>query len=114
MITDICEKDFGMKRHQLGIFTDERSQFVYRGESQSVGYYDIDSLIKKGTDIILAEKAYVVKLLAPLAESYGIALLESGGNFVEYARKMAVHQEHLTVEEVSHIIQVQVIHVSSI
>ncbi|MGA9936131.1 MAG: hypothetical protein WBP83_13525 [Nitrososphaeraceae archaeon] len=88
MLTDICEKDFGMKRHQLGIFTDERSQFVYRGESQSVGYYDIDSLIKKGTDIILAEKAYVVKLLAPLAESYGIALLESGGNFVEYARML--------------------------
>jgi hypothetical protein len=30
MLTDICEKDFGMKRHELGIFVDERTQFVQR------------------------------------------------------------------------------------
>ena len=86
MLTNICEKDFGMKRHELGIFVDERSQFVYRGISNSVGFYDIDELVKKGTDIVLCEKAYAVKTLAPLAQPYSIALLECGGNFVEYAR----------------------------
>jgi hypothetical protein len=86
MLTDICEKYFGLKRHELGIFVDERSQFVYRGVSDSVGFYDIDELVKKGTDIILCEKAYAVKSLAPLAQPYSIALLECGGNFVEYAR----------------------------
>ncbi|MGC1133651.1 MAG: hypothetical protein WA941_12575 [Nitrososphaeraceae archaeon] len=85
MLTDICEKVFGMKRHQLGIFTDERTQFVYRGHFQSVGFDDIDDLMKKGTDFILCEKAYVVKTLGPLMEPYSIALLECGGNFVEYA-----------------------------
>ena len=88
MLTNICEKEFGMKRHELGIFVDERTQFVYRGETQSVGFYDIDSLIKKGTDTILCEKAYAVKSLAPLARPYSIALLECGGNFVEYARML--------------------------
>lgn len=86
MLTDICENDFGKKRHELGIFVDERTQFAYRGESQSVGFYDIDSLVNKGTDFILCEKAYVVKALTPLVEPYGIAMLECGGNFVEYAR----------------------------
>lgn len=84
MLTDICEKEFGMKRHELGIFVDERTQFVYRGESQSVGFYDIDSLINKGTDFILCEKAYAVKSLTPLALPYGIVLLECGGNSVIY------------------------------
>ncbi|GEM_PF-2719814 len=88
MLTEICEKEFGMKRHELGIFVDERTQFVYRGESQSVGFYDIDSLINKGTDFILCEKAYAVKPIAPLASPYGIVLLECGGNFVEYARML--------------------------
>jgi hypothetical protein len=74
-----------MKRHQLGIFVDERTQFAYRGQSQSVGFDDIDDLMDKGTDFILCEKAYVVKTLTPLMEPYGIALLECGGNFVEYA-----------------------------
>lgn len=72
--------------HELGIFVDERTQFVYRGEPQPVGFYDIGSLINKGTDFILYEKAYTVKTLSPLASPYGIALLECGGNFVEYAR----------------------------
>jgi hypothetical protein len=85
MLTEICENEFGMKRHQLGIFVDERTQFAYRGQSQSVGFDDIDDLMEKGTDFILCEKAYVVKTLTPLMEPYGIALLECGGNFVEYA-----------------------------
>jgi hypothetical protein len=88
MLTDVCEKEFGMKRHELGIFVDERTQFVYRGQSQSVGFYDIDSLINKGTDFILCEKAYAVKTLTPFALPFGIALLECGGNFVEYARML--------------------------
>jgi hypothetical protein len=88
MLTDICEKELGKKRHELGIFVDERSQFVYRGISNSVGFYDIDALIRKGTDIILCEKAYAVKSLTPLAQPYSIALLECGGNFVEYAEML--------------------------
>jgi hypothetical protein len=28
MLTEICEKEFGMKRHELGIFVDERTQFA--------------------------------------------------------------------------------------
>lgn len=86
MLTDICEKDFDMKRHELGIFVDERTQFVYRGVSSSVGFYDIDNLTNKGTDILLCEKAYAVKSLKPFFEDYGMALLECGGNFVEYAK----------------------------
>jgi hypothetical protein len=86
MLTDICEEVLGKKRHELGIFVDERSQFVYRGISNSVGFYDIDELTRQGTDIILCEKAYAVKTLSPLARPYSIALLECGGNFVEYAR----------------------------
>jgi hypothetical protein len=82
MLTDICEKEFGMKRHELGIFVDERTQFVYRERSGSIGFYDIDNVSLFGTDIILCEKAYAVKSLAPLAKSYGIVLLECGGNFV--------------------------------
>jgi hypothetical protein len=93
MLTEICEQEFGMKRHELGIFVDERTQFVYRGFSQSVGFYDINSLIDKGTDFILCEKAYAVKTLTPLAEPYGIVLMECGGNFVEYATMLCKKAE---------------------
>lgn len=88
MLTDICENELGKKRHELGIFVDERTQFVYRGESNSVGFYDIERLVNKGTDIILAEKAYAVKKLAPVTQNFSIVLMECGGNFVEYARRL--------------------------
>lgn len=87
MVKRICDKS-GKKRHELGIMVIGKGQFMFRGESNAIGLFDIDQFKHKGVTIILIEKSNILVRLAPYTKDYGIALVENGGNFVEYVKTL--------------------------
>ena len=102
-IKEICDNWYGegrgIKRIELGITADSRSTFTFGGDSHEVKYNKVKGLAELGTDIILAEKPDILEKLAPFAEKFGVALLTSSGNYVEYAMELcdAAHEQGCNV-----------------
>ena len=85
MLRDICD-ELHRRRDELGIYVQARCTFAFRGKIGSIGIEDIDTFKEKGIIIGFVEKSNIARKLAPFLQDYGIALIENGGNFVEYAK----------------------------
>jgi hypothetical protein len=89
MVRDVCEKDLGVKRHEIGIFASDRAQLAFQGHIYNVNLENIPMLQDLGTHVILVEKEGIVDKLVPFTENAGIALLQSTGFSSEYAVELA-------------------------
>jgi hypothetical protein len=87
-IREICEKEMGLKRAELGIIAAERAQFYYKGRTYGVRIDEISELAKYATDIVIIEKQGAVEALAPFADKQGIALLYTREFSTEYALEL--------------------------
>lgn len=88
-IKKVCLQEFGKTREELGIFAADRAQVYFKGRSYDVGIDDLALLMKKGTDLLIIEKEGVAEVLAPFAETYGIALLNTRGFLTDYAKRLS-------------------------
>lgn len=79
----------GVTREELGIFAADRAQLYFRGNVFAINYENIVELMKMGTDLLIIEKEGVAEVLAPYAAKYGIAILNSRGFLVEYAKLLS-------------------------
>jgi hypothetical protein len=88
-IDKICN-EFGSTREDLLIIADARATFYFRNEKYHVSLKNIQEkrLHLKGTDVIIIEKAALCDLLSPLAAKAGIALLDTKGYAVDYAKEL--------------------------
>jgi hypothetical protein len=89
MVREICEKDLGVKRHEIGIFASDRAQLAFQGHIYNVNLENIPMLQDLGTHVILVEKEGIVDKLVPFTKNAGIALLQSTGFSSEYAVELA-------------------------
>jgi hypothetical protein len=87
-ITTICH-ELETTREDLNIIAKDRATFYHKGQETKISLDSLEDLAKKGTDIILIEKSGICKLFAPYAAKAGIALLDSEGFIVEYARRLS-------------------------
>jgi len=89
-IDDIC-RGWGTTREDLLIIADARATLYYNNQRYHVSLKNIEEnqLYLRGTDVIIIEKAALCNLLAPLATKAGIALIDTKGYVVEYAKKLS-------------------------
>lgn len=88
-IKKVCLQKFGKMREEFGIFAADRAQMYFKGRSYDVGVDDLAVLMQKGTDLLVIEKEGVAEVLAPFAEAYGIALLNTRGFLTDYAKRLS-------------------------
>lgn len=88
-IQDVCEKNYGVKRHQIGIFPDERAIMAFKGGMYTVGFEGLRALMHNGTDVIVVEKAGTVMKMVPFTSKFGIAFIQSQGFVSEYGIALA-------------------------
>ena len=89
MIQDVCENNFRVKRHQIGIYPADRATMASNGKYYTVDYDSISNLMWRGTDIIVVEKFGTVVKMVPFTQSNGIAFIESQGFVSEYGIALA-------------------------
>ena len=87
LIRVVCAK-LGVTRESLGIFAGARATMYFDGNWSSVGFGAIQELAGNGTDVIIIEKMAIVHVLAPYADKYGVALVNTTGYFTEYGKKL--------------------------
>ena len=87
LIKVVCEK-LGVTREQLGIVAAPWATMYYNGIWTGVSFDAVNSLATKGTDIIFIEKLDLVRVFGKYADKYGIALVNSHGHLVEYAKDL--------------------------
>jgi len=87
-IIEIC-KELDTTREDLKIFASSRAFFYYEDGRTPVSLSTIQNLIKKGTDIIIIEKEGICELLFDKIKKSGIALLDTKGFAVEYAKRLS-------------------------
>jgi hypothetical protein len=75
-------------RETLGIKAAVRAQFFHRGREEPVAFDTIGTLSEKGSDLLLIEKEGVAEILEPYARHYGVAILNTRGFAVEYAKRI--------------------------
>ncbi|MGH9986940.1 MAG: hypothetical protein ACRD8W_23595, partial [Nitrososphaeraceae archaeon] len=56
MIKDVCEKNYGVKRHQIGIYPDDRAVMAYGGVMYAANFDNLRHLMYNGTDVVGVEK----------------------------------------------------------
>jgi hypothetical protein len=88
-IQDVCENTYGVKRHQIGIFPDERAIMALNGRMYAVGFEELTELMHYGTDVIVVEKAGTVMKMTPFTSKLGIAFIQSQGFVSEYGVALA-------------------------
>jgi hypothetical protein len=88
LIKVVCEK-LGVTREQLGIVAAPWATMYYNGIWTGVSFDAVNSLATKGTDIIFIEKLDLVRVFAKYADRFGLALVNSHGHLVEYAKDLA-------------------------
>ncbi|MDG6981056.1 MAG: hypothetical protein JRN51_08110 [Nitrososphaerota archaeon] len=88
-VRQICAV-MGVSREKLGIFAAERAILYFRGSRTGVSLESIAEVFKYGSDVIAIEKEGICVILEPLAAEYGIALLNSRGQLVDYAEQVIV------------------------
>jgi hypothetical protein len=89
MIQDVCENNFGVKRHQIGIYPADRATMAFNGKYYTVDYDSISNLMWRGTDIIVVEKFGAVVKMVPFTQNNGVAFIESQGFVSEYGIALA-------------------------
>ncbi len=89
--TDKICRELGTTREDLLIIADARATFYYNNQKYEVSLKNIEEnqLYLRGTDVIIIEKAALCNLLAPLAAKAGIALIDTKGYVVQYAKKLS-------------------------
>ncbi len=86
-IRDIC-KQFNVSREYCGIFAAERAMVYFRGRRMGVSLESIGEVFRYGSDLICIEKEGICAVLESLAATYGIALMNSRGQLVDYAEEL--------------------------
>ena len=86
-IREICNR-LGRSRESLGIFAAERALIYFRGSRVGLSLENISEVFKWGSDILVIEKEGICALLEPFAARYGVALINSRGQLVDYAEKV--------------------------
>ncbi|MGA9845134.1 MAG: hypothetical protein WBQ25_22750 [Nitrososphaeraceae archaeon] len=88
-IKDVCENYHHVKRHQIGIFPEDRAIMAYEGYYYSVGFESLKRLMVKGTDVVVVEKAGTVLKMVPFTKNRGVAFIQSQGFVSEYGVALA-------------------------
>lgn len=86
-IRRVCS-DLGVTREEVGIYASVRAELYFKGSTYPVSVENIEKLAEKGCDVILVEKEGITRVLAPLADEKGVALVNSRGFVVEYAQEL--------------------------
>ena len=86
-VRQICAA-MGVSREKLGVFAAERAILYFRGSRTGVSLESIAEVFRCGSDLIAIEKEGICVVLEPLAAEYGIALLNSRGQLVDYAEQV--------------------------
>ena len=73
---------FTLTREHLGIYAGGRADLLYNGETYPITLHNIEKLAKKGVAFVVIEKEGIAKALAPFAENYAVAIVNTRGNFV--------------------------------
>jgi hypothetical protein len=89
MIKSVCEDYYHVKRHQIGIYPEDRAIMAFNGRVYSVGFDDLRSLMQNGTDVIVVEKQGTVIKMVPFTSNIGIAFIQSQGFVSEYGTALA-------------------------
>ena len=89
MIKSVCEDFYIVKRHQIGIYPEDRAIMAYGGETYSVGFENLGRLMYIGTDVVCVEKQGTVIKMVPFTENNGIAFIQSQGFLSEYGVALA-------------------------
>lgn len=88
-IKPVCEEYYGVKRHEIGIYPEDRAVMAFSGEYYSVGFENLRDLMHNGTDVIVVEKAGTVAKMVPFTKNVGIAFIQSQGFVSEYGVALA-------------------------
>ena len=88
-IKDVCENYHHVKRHQIGIFPEDRAVMAYAGRYHSAGFEDIKHLMHLGTDVMVVEKQGTVLKMVPFTRNRGIAFIQSQGFVSEYGNRIS-------------------------
>jgi len=88
-IKSVCEDHFGVKRHQIGIYPEDRAVMAFNGRSYSVGFDELRTLMGYGTDVLVVEKQGTVIKMVPFTSNIGIAFIQSQGFVSEYGTALA-------------------------
>ena len=86
-IREICKR-YHVSREYCGIFAAERAMIYFRGRRMGVSLESIEEVFRYGSDLISIEKEGICALLEPLASIYGIAIMNSRGQLVDYAEEL--------------------------
>jgi hypothetical protein len=89
MIKDVCEGFYRVKRHQIGIFPEDRAVMAYGGNTYAVGFEDLESLMYGGTDVVGVEKQGTVLKMTLFTKDNGVAFIQSQGFVSEYGVALA-------------------------
>ncbi len=87
-IAEWCN-EIGTTREDLKIYASSRAYLYYRGERIAVSLGTIEQLAPLGTDIIIIEKEDIAEILHPYTDAAGIAILDTKGFVVQYARRLS-------------------------
>jgi hypothetical protein len=87
-IDTMCSRN-KVTREELGIIASPWAAIYYEGIWRLVSYDAIIELAKKGVSLVFIEKRDIVQSLGPYAFDDGVALVNSRGFLVEYAKKLA-------------------------
>lgn len=87
-IRKVCD-DADVSREEVGVMAGAYSQMFYNGQWSAVNFAEINVLAEMGVVILFIEKQDVVQTLGPFASKYGVALVNSKGHLVEYAKDLA-------------------------
>jgi hypothetical protein len=88
-IKPVCEGFYGKKRHELGIFPNDRATMTFTDEEYAVSFHSLPRLMSIGTDVVFVEKQNTVTLMSPYAETTGISFIDSEGFGSEYGVALA-------------------------
>jgi hypothetical protein len=56
MIKDVCENYYHVKRHQIGIYPEDRAVMAYNGTMYAASFNNLRALMGTGTDVIVVNK----------------------------------------------------------
>jgi hypothetical protein len=87
-INKMC-KQLRTTREDLKIFASSRAFLYFRGERVPVSLANMEKNITKGTDILIIEKEGACEVWFEYANKQGIALLDTKGFAVEYAKRLS-------------------------
>jgi hypothetical protein len=89
MIKSVCEDFYHVKRHQIGIYPEDRAVMAYRGVLYAVSFDNLQNLMYNGTDVVGVEKQGTVIKMVPFTRNNGVAFIQSQGFVSEYGVALA-------------------------